>query len=220
MRIAGLLVVAACGASSPPRAPKQRAHPCDPAHWSELAESRLRVWPEKATAPARVVEVAGSQIEVASVTTSVIVARWVTYESLEPVAMSAMNVSPSPGAQPEPALRILVGHRLDPPSRGWAAVRDPDGFVPASVAGTMWTDPDRDDDEFAVAMTGPPTGTIDQTARSRAIRARARSPIVRSRREIRRRGIERYPHSSDGTCATRRATCVSPRMTPHRSESR
>lgn len=146
--------MAGCGASSPPVTPTLRAHPCDPAHWSELADSRLRVWPRKSHAPAHVVEVAGAHVEIASVTSSVIVTRWVPYASLSLIAMSPTTVSPKRGADSDPGLRILVGHRLDPPSYGWSPVHDPEGFVPASFAGVMWTEAaNEDDDRVLVAST-------------------------------------------------------------------
>lgn len=166
MRIACLLVIAACGASPPPVTPSLRAHPCERVHWRDAAAIRLRVWPAKASAPAHVVEVAGAHVEVASVTSSVIVTRWVPYASLEPIAMSATNVSPARGAAPDPALRILVGHRLDPPAYGWATVHAPDGFVPASFAGTMWTESQPEDDErFAVV----PSTLLSSTPRDPSV---------------------------------------------------
>ncbi len=169
MRIAGLLVIVGCGASSPPATPTLRAHPCESAHWSELAQSRLRVWPAQANAPAHVVEVAGALVEVASVTSSVIVTRWVRYASLAPIAMSATSVSPTRGAAPDPTSRILVGHRLDPPSYGWSAVHAPDGYVPASFAGTMWTDPEPVDESdrdrrYLRSVTGEIRAAADDAA--------------------------------------------------------
>lgn len=115
-----------------------------------------------------VVEVAGTLVEVASVTASVIVTRWVPYASLEPTATAATNVSPVRGAAPDPATRILVGHRLDAPAHGWAAVHAPDGFVPASVAGTMWTEADPSlpvrDRRYLRYATGELRAAADDTA--------------------------------------------------------
>jgi hypothetical protein len=145
--MAWLVVIAGCGASAPHATPKLRPHPCEAAHWSELAEGRLRVWPPNANAPAHVIEVAGDHVEVASVTSSVIVARWVAYASLGSAAMSDSNVSPTRGADGDPSVRILTGHRLDTPSYGWAAVHAPEGFVPAGFAGAMWTEEEPDQNE-------------------------------------------------------------------------
>lgn len=166
MRIAGLIVIAGCAATSPPATPRPRAHPCDPAHWSELVESRTRVWPSGAAAPATIVDVSGGFVEVASVTPSVIATRWVSHASLSPIAMRTTRVSSERGAEGEHAVRILAGRRLDPPSNGWAAVHDPDGFVPASVAGTTWTEEPPPDDRAAVAKM-----TVEELRRR---------PIVRS----------------------------------------
>jgi hypothetical protein len=154
VRVAGLLVIVACGAPSQPTTPsKPRGHPCDSAHWSELAQGALRVWPANASAPAHLVEVAGANVEVASVTSSVITTRWMPYASLRPVASAPSKVSPTPGAEGDSALRILVGHPLEPPVAGWAAVDHPRGYVPTSIAGVMWTEQalDADDEVFATA---------------------------------------------------------------------
>jgi hypothetical protein len=113
----------------------------------------MRVWPEHATAPATVVEVSGSDVEVASVTPSVIATRWVPYASLSPIAIAATAIWPAPGSNPDAHARIHAGHRLDRPSNGWAAVHEPEGFVPESFAGMQWTEPEPPPEKPFAEMT-------------------------------------------------------------------
>jgi hypothetical protein len=146
------------------------AHTCDLARWNALAKVTQHAWllstdsphahpiassggaGEYGHIPVTVLDTEGDDIEVASITASLIVTRWVPTTALGRAAMSNTVVSPSPGAAPDPAVRIRIGYQLPSTGEGWLPVRqvpmaseglEVEGFVSSDLRGVVWDEPPR-----------------------------------------------------------------------------
>jgi hypothetical protein len=181
VRSLALLVLLGCG--RPARPPVARVNvvtrSCDRQAWQDAAASTQRAWvsalapphahpvapigrwPRIDAVPTTVVELAGEDVQIATVRPQLIVTRWLPVSALGRAAITWAAVSPRAGGPPDPAVRIRIGAKLPASEAAWLAVSPDDGlafagFVPSSVRGTIWdVAPAIVDGQVTSHLTGP-----------------------------------------------------------------